>query len=221
MEDFVFCTLHALLRIIEFFVQWVYEKLADIRKITQLFTTMTQEVGVGFKVYEGKKGMKVRSYNGGQCLKILEKIELITALMDDPRKMFTNNWINFQRILHNIQKGVFTNMEGRKVKSAAWQRLTNLWAKQFVSIHGDNSMRIYPHIIATHSLAIVEKFGALNMLSQQGFEAANALHSHFSHHHSDHKFTVKKGVEETNTTDQVGARHWVAHEHSLDEPAKK
>jgi len=55
LDCFCICTLHMLLRIVEFFVQWLYNKMKK-KCLGTLALTMIQKVGVGFKVYEKQKG---------------------------------------------------------------------------------------------------------------------------------------------------------------------
>ena len=44
LKAFVFCLLHALLQIIEYFMQWLYEKLDETKQMDKLYGIMLTEV---------------------------------------------------------------------------------------------------------------------------------------------------------------------------------
>jgi hypothetical protein len=224
-KDFVFCTLHLLLRVIEFFMQWVYEKVDEHKHFDKLCRVMSEDVHVGFKVYEDhiRGGMRVKSYNGGQCSKILSQIEKITPLVDDAEHNFaTKVWIEFRRMFEDIQVGEFHDNQGRIVSKESWKERALVWGKLFVKVHGRKYARIYIHILIYHAADIVEEFGPLGVLSQQGFEAANALQSALGCHHSDHHWGESaKAGSNLNAFDEVLGRCWMLKNHVQTEQAKK
>jgi hypothetical protein len=225
-EDFIFCTLHSLLRIVEDFILWTYTKIDETRKMTDFYKIMCEDLGVGFKVYQSAtRGEVIKSYHGGQCMKILQNIEKITSLMDGPKKELTKNWTKFRRIFNDIQEGTLTGDgelgAGKEVKEEVWQKHTNLWAKEFMRIHGGTGMKIYPHLIACHSKDLIKKFGPMKFFCQQDFEAANSLHAQYAHHHSDHHFNDKKENEEISSGDMVIGRHYMVLDHSLEKSKKR
>jgi hypothetical protein len=221
--SYVFCTLHALLRVIEFLMQWVFEKVADGKKLNDLYRIMTTDLGVGFKLYTDKKdNVRVQSYNGGQCAKILANVEKIVGLVADDQGRIVHIWIEFRRIFEDIQSGIFHDNKGQEVTKDVWNARLLEWGKQYVFVHGASKVRIYVHIIIHHAGDVVEVYGALEKLSQQGFEAANALQAVFSHHHSDHHWgKPAKASSDLNACDQVIGRTWMLTNHEQLEPAKK
>jgi hypothetical protein len=224
-KDFVFCTLHLLLRVIEFFMQWVYEKVDEHKHFDKFCRVMTEDVHVGFKVYEDhtRGGIRVKSYNGGQSLKILSQIEKITPLVDDAEYTFaTKVWIEFRRMFEDIQVGEFHDNQGRIVSKESWKERALVWGKLFVKVHGKKYARIYIHILIYHAADIVEEFGPLGVLSQQGFEAANALQSALGCHHSDHHWgEPANSGSNLNAFDEVLGRCWMLKNHVHTEQAKK
>jgi hypothetical protein len=233
-NSFVFCTLHCLLRVIGYFIDWVYNKVADTVQLIQLYEIMHAEVGVTFKVYTDQfDNIKVKSYNGGQCLKILRNIEKITALVDllplkkneKQRPKVTAVWTEFRRIFEDIQSGIFRSPSKKEVVSKAdWKERLLVWGKQYVRLHGKKDLRIYVHIVIFHAADVIEKFGPLELLNQQGFEAANSLQGNLSYHHSDHHWNTPANVRfgsDLTAFDEVIARSWMLSTHELEESAKK
>jgi hypothetical protein len=210
IEQFVFCTLHMVMRCIEFFLQDVYNKVAKTKEETELAFIMVREIGVGWSVYEGgkkNKGKRVRSYSGSQYRKILGKIEKIAKLIkvenEKEKDLGDIVWGGFRKRLAIVEDGhVYEKCKKRKYLTEEKQRVCTClrcfdkegrkWTKNFCALHGADKLRIYFHLLMCHSGALVVKFGAFRPLSQQGFERANCEHNYYARRHSGHQYGTRK-----------------------------
>jgi hypothetical protein len=226
-DRFVFCTLHLLLRCIEFFLQDVYNKVVKLKEEKKLAYLMTVVIGVGWSVYEGskgKKGTRVRSFNGTQCKKILKKIELIAELIEvenmKGRDLGKKVWGGFKEMLEVVEDGRIESQkcqEGKCGECADCVVKKNMrWGKLFKALHGGDTLRLYFHILIFHAADCVVRFGPLRPLSQQGFERSNCEMNYFARRHSSHTYGLlkRKGREvelQTDTLLQVVTRSYMVH----------
>jgi hypothetical protein len=227
------CTLHLVIRCIEFFLQNVYNKaeLEELRRI------MVVDIGVGWSVYEskkkGEKGKRVRSYSGTQYRKILKKIGLIAKLIKVKTAVSLDFgdqvWNEFRRMLQVVEDGtIVQDCKGGKGGKCGWkwqgkgkgkgegegegegegkgkgkgkgkergeekEKLEICiscyelkgrdWIRDFCTLHGADTMRIYFHLLMCHAGRLVLKFGGFQELSQQGFERVNCEHNAMAHRH--------------------------------------
>jgi hypothetical protein len=111
-EQFIFCTLHLVIRCVEFFLQNVYDKVVKTAEEAKLAYIMVHDIGVGWKLYEGgtkKKGLRVRSFTGTQYRKILANIELVARLIkvkaDVSPDLGDEVWGEFREMLKVVEDG--------------------------------------------------------------------------------------------------------------------
>jgi len=222
IEKFCICTLHLLLRVIDFFVQWLYVYVKDTDAQLKMATILSDDLRVGFKLYDSLivSGKRVKTYNGKQCYKILKNIEKLAELIERPEAKAT--WGSFRDLFIEINEGKL----GDNFKERAMQ-----WGINMVDIHGDNNIRIYPHILILHGEALVKKFGPLKFLNQQGFENANCLNNYDGKRHTNHiiEFGTKRKYQKTekvifvqsDSISQVVYRSWTYHLHNPPALTKK
>ena len=98
---------------------------------------------------------------------------------------------------------LFDCFEHGEVKGL-WEEKAKCWGFQLRKSHGPGSLRIYPHILICHGKVLVEKFGPMRDLNQQGFENANSANNTDQQCHT----TAKK-----NPLKQVFLCSWGYHLH--------
>jgi len=171
-DKFVFCTLHLILRCIEFFMQDVYDKVVKLKGEPKLSYLMTVEIGIAWKTYEGgkrKKGRRVRSFTGSQCKKILKNIEKIASLLDVKKKSSGKDlrvkdlgvkdlgvkvWKGFREMLQRVERGeVKEKCDGKECKSCAkcFAKEGMRWGSEFKAVHGCSTLRLYFHLLIHHA----------------------------------------------------------------------
>ena len=193
-----------------------------IELLDDLPEDIEEKMQKGFVAYESRRtgGMRVRTYNGGQSQKILNQIEKITALVDANRDLTTMVWRQFRYMFEDLQDGIFRNEEREVIPKDEWNSRAIVWGGSFVRVHEKGSMRIYPHMMIYHGADVVERHGPLRDLSQQGFEATNALHGNFGHHHTDHRWNPTDKTK-ISATDQLMGRSFMILQHQQTVGAKR
>ena len=94
---------------------------------------------------------------------------------------------------------LFDCFEHGEVKGL-WEEKAKCWGFQLRKSHGPGSLRIYPHILICHGKVLVEKFGPMRDLNQQGFENANSANNTDQQRHT----TAKKKSSQTSLPSLLG-----------------
>jgi len=124
----------------------------------------------------------VKSFNGKQCQIILKDIEKLAKLIE--HSYGVKLWVTFRDLFREVNE--------RKLKPQYEKRARD-WGRMLMKICSLSTMRFYPHMLIYHGKDLVEEFGALKEMNQQGFENANALHNFDGKRHTNH--ILKSGMK--------------------------
>ena len=90
LSDFCICSLHMMLRVVNYLVLRLCLLCMDGRKDTlvQELAGLLEKVGAGWRMYEDKDGERqLKSYSGAECKKILEHVGEFNAFLHKNKKI--------------------------------------------------------------------------------------------------------------------------------------
>jgi hypothetical protein len=183
-------------------MQFLYTKCADMEKEDELIQ-LCVKIRVGFAVFDcaKRKGKRVKSYNGVQCVQILNNLERFADLIGSTNA--AKVWVEWRWRYNCLKKGILQNQKGETVTAADWTRSARQMGKNWIKVHGADTVRIYVHIMIYHGADLVLQWGPLQFWSQQGFENANCFHGRLASHHSDHNKSLYKRKQRSENGENV------------------
>ena len=204
-DDVVFDTLHLLLRITEQLLSVVYLKLRTLDNNTsdlkmmknqkKLFDHLTK-IGIDkpyvIEIVDNYQKIKLRSFNGDECLKILEFIKF-----DEIDTSFGENE-NYQKIFNNFHD-IFIKVKTNfyKDNSKELESDTDEWLKAFQYSFHSRHVTPYMHLFAGHLCFFVEKHGDVDIFNVQGLEKLNSLTKQY-HRKTNNKNVLLQMFEKRN-----------------------
>jgi hypothetical protein len=208
-DDVVFDTLHLLLRITEQLLSVVYLHLrtldnntSDLKLMTnqkKLFEHLTK-IGIDkpyvIEVVDNYQKIKLRSFNGDECLYILKYIQF-----DKIEPSFGENK-SYQKIFndfHDIFIKVKTNFY--KDNSKELESDTDEWLKAFQYSFHSRHVTPYMHLFAGHLCFFVEKHGDVDIFNVQGLEKLNSLTKQY-HRKTNNKNFLYQMFEKRNIAEE-------------------
>lgn len=182
-EDCVFDTLHLLLRIVEKLMKLILAELEtlddnnscrieDLKYQFRFFQSL-QEIGVQNPIYYEKEVFKMKSFDGDDCLLILEKLDFelffpeISFPLFTKRKVFNSLLRDFNGIFLNIKANYY--VENKNIL----QTKTDEWLDSYTATFHLKHVTGYIHIFCHHLCSFIEEHGDVDVYNCQGIEKRN------------------------------------------------
>ena len=182
-EDCVFDTLHMLLRIVEklmnlFFAEFESidddksKNLNDLPYQKRFFDSLLN-IGIYNPFYMENNCFKMKSFNGDECMLILEKLNFEAFFPTDLFPLFKKKDIfdsllrDFHEIFSNVKKNFYLE------KTEILQVQTDAWLKSYISTFHLKHVTPYMHIFCHHLCLFIEQNGDVDQYHCQGVEKTN------------------------------------------------
>lgn len=146
--------------------------------------SLTNNTGIHVKISDPKKPDQrkfgeVRGLTGDMVKKIIAGYERLGALAPlDCRERATKLWKMWRDIIHFI--------DNNNQPTPEFQQLLKSWGEALLNTFEWKVLTAYTHIIVAHGAMLIQEWGRLSLMSQQGLEAANKLHKKIAKSASDH-----------------------------------
>ncbi len=181
-KQFVYCSLHASLRITEKLIEYVATPIMNTVAFPPLVAALKTNYGIRVVKPKEKSNRALKVYLQGNNVKKLMALDHSTQAIAPGLLLLYNNytgdkslflslvtsWATTYQLINQMQD---LSLASRHILAQACDLLFTTWKFLF-----PNGVTPYVHIVCKHSIETIELHGSIGKWSQQGFEHTNRLH---------------------------------------------